>query len=134
MGLGEYLRKNPTGVRLIGCEPYNYPKYARYEHARSATIADGLILETPHPPVQERIADQGIAVSLVPETDIRAALRDLFELHALMVEPSSAIAAAFVKKHAAQLDDPICVILTGANIAPEDHARLRADTAANPDG
>src|SRR6266478_6118468 len=53
MGLTDHLRNNPAPVRLHGCEPYNYPKYANFEHARSATIADGLILETPHLKVQE---------------------------------------------------------------------------------
>jgi threonine dehydratase len=28
MGLLAYLRNNPAPVRLFGCEPYNYPKYA----------------------------------------------------------------------------------------------------------
>src|SRR5438477_10726262 len=45
MGLLAYLRQHPAPVRLYGCEPYNYPKYARFDHARSATIADGLMLE-----------------------------------------------------------------------------------------
>ena len=124
MGLTAYLRKNPAPVRLYGCEPYNYPKYARFEHARSATIADGLILETPHPQVQKRIAEDGIAVHLVPDSDIRASLKELFDLQALVVEPSSAITTAFVKAHAAELEEPICVILTGENIAREDHARF----------
>ncbi|MBI3866199.1 MAG: PLP-dependent lyase/thiolase [Planctomycetia bacterium] len=127
MGLSEHLRKNSIDIRLIGCEPYNYPKYARFEHACASTIADGLLLETPHRPVQERIAEQDIAVPLVSETDIGAALRDLYELHGLVVEPSSALAAAFVKTHAADLDEPTCVILTGENITRDDHARLRAD-------
>lgn len=132
MGLSEHLRKNATGVRLVGCEPYNYPKYARFEHSRSATIADGLILENPHPPVQERIAEQKIAVRLVPETEIRTALRELFEQQALVVEPSSAVAEAFVRTHADELDEPICVVLTGENITREDHARHMADKAATP--
>ena len=67
MGLLAYLRNNPAPIRLFGCEPYNYPKYARFDHARSTTIADGLILETPHPHVQESIADAGVAIALVPE-------------------------------------------------------------------
>lgn len=124
MGLSEHLRKSAPSVRLVGCEPYNYPKYARFEHARSATIADGLILETPHRPVQERIAEQEIAVPLVSETEIRAALRDLYELQGLMVEPSSAVAAAFVRNHVAELEEPVCVILTGENIMREDHGRF----------
>jgi hypothetical protein len=97
MGLLAYLRNHPAPVTLFGCEPYNYPKYARFDHARSTTIADGLILETPHPQVQKAIADGGVTISLVPEADIRAALKDLFEAQAVVVEPSSAITLAFVK-------------------------------------
>jgi threonine dehydratase len=130
MGLLAHLRDHPAPVRLFGCEPYTYPKYARFDHARSATIADGLILETPHPPVQRAIADAGVAIALVPEADIRAALRDLFEAQGLVVEPSSAITLAFVRAHAGELEEPICVVLTGENIAPEDHRRL---IAAGPD-
>jgi threonine dehydratase len=126
MGITEHLRKCRAAVKLFGCEPYNYPKYARFEHARSATIADGLLLETPHPKVQERIAEDEIAVPLVPEADIRGALRDLYESQGLVVEPSSAITTAFVNQHAAGLEEPICVILTGANITREDHARHMA--------
>jgi threonine dehydratase len=126
MGLLAYLRHNPAPVRLFGCEPYNYPKYAHFAHARTKTIADGLILETAHPPVQQAISDAGVTISLVPEEDIRAALKDLFEAQALVVEPSSAITLAFVKSHIEQLEGPICVILTGENIAREDHRRLIA--------
>src|SRR5439155_14246636 len=43
LGLRQYLRKNPAPVSLYGCEPYNYPKYAQFDHARSTTIADGLM-------------------------------------------------------------------------------------------
>jgi threonine dehydratase len=124
MGLLAYLRLNPAPVRLFGCEPYNYPKYGRFDHARSATIADGLILETPHAPVQQAIAEAGVVISLVTEGAIRAALQDLFEAQGLVVEPSSAITLAFLKAHAEQLEGPICVILTGENIAREDHRRL----------
>ena len=72
MGLLAHLRKHPAPVRLYGCEPYNYPKYARFDHARTKTIADGLILENPHPAVQKAIAEAGVAISLVPEEEIRA--------------------------------------------------------------
>jgi threonine dehydratase len=124
MGLLAYLRNNPCAVGLFGCEPYNYPKYAHFDHARSTTIADGLILETPHPQLQQAITEAGVMISLVPEADICAALKDVFETHALVVEPSSAITLAFVQAHAGELEDPICVILTGENIAREDHHRL----------
>ncbi len=129
-GLLAYLRNNPAPIRLFGCEPYNYPKYARFDHARSTTIADGLLLETPHPQVQQAIAAEGVEIALVPDADIRTALQGLFEAQAMVVEPSSAITLAFVTARAGQLEEPICVILTGENIAREDHRRLiSADTA-----
>jgi threonine dehydratase len=124
MGLLAHLRTVPAAVRLFGCEPYNYPKYAPFDHARSTTIADGLILEVPHPPVQRAIAEAGVTISLVTEDAIRAALRDLFETQGLVVEPSSAVPLAFVHAHAAELEEPIVVILTGENVAHEDHRRL----------
>lgn len=127
MGITEYLRKRRAPVRLFGCEPYNYPKYAQFTHARSATIADGLKLEIPHPVVQQRIADDGVAVSLVSEAEIRTALKVIFDSQALLVEPSSAITTAFVAAHAPELKEPVCVVLTGQNIAREDHARLMAE-------
>src|SRR5262245_46535763 len=83
MGLTEYLLRHSAPVKLIGCEPYNYPKYARFEHQRSATIADGLILEVPHPKVQERIAAVGVTVRLVTEAEIREAMRGLYAKQAL---------------------------------------------------
>jgi threonine dehydratase len=124
MGLLAHLRARPAPVRLFGCEPYNYPKYAQFSHARSATIADGLLLEAPHPAVQRAVVEAGVSVGMVPEADIRAALRDLFEAQALVVEPSSAITVAYVKTHIEEIEDPICVVLTGENIAREDHRRL----------
>jgi threonine dehydratase len=129
MGLLAYLRDHPAPVRLFGCEPYNYPKYAPFNHARSATCADGLLLETPHPPVQQAIREGEIPISLVPEADIVAALADLFQTQALVVEPSSAITLAFVKAHAGELEEPVCVVLTGENIGREDHRRLIAGAA-----
>jgi threonine dehydratase len=124
LGLLAHLKIHPADVRLYGCEPYNYPKYAHFDHARTATIADGLLVEKPHPPVQQAIVDGQITITMVSEEDIRTALRELFQTQALVVEPSSAITFGFVKKHAAELEDPICAVLTGENIAREDHRRL----------
>jgi threonine dehydratase len=124
MGLLEHFREHPAPVRLFGCEPYNYPKYAQFAHTRSDTIADGLKLENPHPLVQKAIADAGVAISLISEDDIRSALRELFEKQGLVVEPSSAIAMACVKHLAAQLESPVCIILTGENVSRDQHRRL----------
>jgi threonine dehydratase len=124
MGLTEYLREHRAGVKLFGCEPYNYPKYARFDHARTRTIADGLILEQPHAPVRQRIDELGIPIGMVADDDIRAAMAALYRRQALVVEPSSAITAAFVQAHANELEEPACVILTGENIARDDFHRL----------
>ncbi len=126
MGSLAHLKEHPAPVRLYACEPHNYPKYARAGHGRSDTIADGLRLEKPHPPVQQAIADAGVTVPLVTEEEIRAALRDVFETQGLVVEPSSAVPLAFVQRHAADLDEPVCVILTGENVDRDDHRRLIA--------
>ena len=126
MGILAHLREHPASVRLIGCEPHNYPKYARFSHIRSKTIADGLVLENPHPIVQQAIAEADIEIALVSESAIRTAIRELFQTHALVVEPSSAITLAQAKSH--QLPEPICVVLTGENIVRDDHQRLMAET------
>jgi threonine dehydratase len=124
MGLLAHLRAHPVPVRLLGCEAHNYPKYAQFDHARSDTIAEGLKLEKPHPAVQRAIAEAGVELALVSEGDIRAALRALYEAQGLVVEPSSAITLACVKNRAAELEGPVCVVLTGENITREDHRRL----------
>jgi threonine dehydratase len=124
MGLTEHLARHRTALRVVGVEAYNAPKYARFTHARSKTIADGLVLEVPHPRVQERIASTGLAVEMVRDEAIRAALAALFRTHGLLVEPSSAVPVAWVQAHAAELEEPICVVLTGENVAREDFYRL----------
>jgi threonine dehydratase len=124
MGLAAFLRNNPAPVRLIACEPYNYPKYARFTHPRSPTIADGLILELPHPAVQQVIAEAGVEVGLVPEEEIRAALAALYDTQGLVVEPSSAVPLAFIRARGSELPQPVCVLLTGENVTREDHRRL----------
>jgi threonine dehydratase len=127
MGLTEYLGHYASKPRLIGCEPFGYPKYARFNHARTRTIADGLMLETPHPQVQERIRETDIPVELVADPEIRTAMNDLYRTHALVVEPSSAITVAYVQAHLEGLEQPTCVVLTGENITRDDFFDLIGD-------
>jgi len=124
MGLLAYLRNRPDPPRIYGCEPFNYPKYARFEHTRTSTIADGLILENPHPAVQKAIAEAAVTISMVQDADIRSVLRNVYMSQGLVIEPSSAITLAFLATQAAELPEPVCVVLTGENIAREDHSRL----------
>lgn len=124
MGICSSARWREARMRLIGCEAYNYPTYARYSHPRIKTIADGLTLDDPHAPVQARISEVGVEVELVSEDEIRGAMRDLYDQHGLMVEPSSAVTTAVVRRLLPNLRAPICVILTGANISAEDFLAL----------
>jgi threonine dehydratase len=126
MGLTAYFIRRPRNVKLIGCEPFNYPKYAAFNHPRTTTIADGLLLDVPHPAVQQRIAEAGVAIRLVPEEAIRHALAGLYRTQGLIVEPSSAIAAALVQTQGDDVEEPICLILTGENIGREEYLRLIA--------
>ncbi len=127
MGLTEYFLHLPGPARrLVGCEAYNYPTYAKFNHARTKTIADGLILEVPHVKVQERINALKISIHLIQDSSIRAAMRELFETQGILVEPSSAVTVAYVKENLAELEDPICVVLTGDNITREDFFGLIA--------
>jgi threonine dehydratase len=121
MGLSE---KSPHTVGLIGCEAYNAPTYARFSHARSSTIADGLVLEDPHPKVAQRIKERQIPVQMIADADIRVALAKLFTTQGMLVEPSSAVPVAWVAEQEGELEQPVCIILTGENIAREDFYRL----------
>jgi threonine dehydratase len=124
MGLTAWLMRQPTAIRAIGVEAYNAPKYAAFNHPRAATIADGLVLEVPHPQVQERIRALGLSVAMVQDTDIRAAVRVLFREQGLQVEPSSAVPVAWLRIGKDSLEEPACVVLTGENIAREDFYAL----------
>jgi threonine dehydratase len=120
MGLTEYFLRQPGKMKLVGCEAYNYPTYATFSHSRTKTIADGLILEVPHPKVVERINALKIPIQLVPDTAIREAMRDLYHSQGMLVEPSSAVTVAWVKENLAKLEEPICVVMTGDNITRDD--------------
>src|SRR5262249_39816166 len=124
--LTEYLLQHPAAVKLHGCEAYNYPTYTPFTHQRSSTIADGLVLDDPHPKVQERIASFGIELHLVKDPEIAPAMKDLFHKQGWAVEPSSAVTTAFVAQNLRELAKPVCVILTGQNIAWDDFSRLIA--------
>jgi threonine dehydratase len=124
MGLTEYVLQNKLPIKLVGCEAYNFPTYARYGHTRTKTIADGLILDTPHPKVSQRIDDLNLPIHLIGDEEIRVSMRRLYEKHGLAVEPSSAVPVAAANNLLREWPEPICLILTGGNIASEDFHHL----------
>ena len=91
------------------------------DHYHSNTIDPALL-----PPRADFQSEQGRAIYAA----IVDALLGLYETQGMAVEGSSAISAAFVKEHIKELEDPVCLILTGQNITPEDHARLREQARA----
>jgi threonine dehydratase len=113
-------------LHLVGVEAYNAPTYAGFDHARGPTLADGLILEAPHPDVRRRIEERNIPIEMVQEPAIRKALARLFQSQGLLVEPSSAVPLAVALAHDKEFPEPACIILTGENIAREDFYRLVA--------
>lgn len=126
LGLLAHMKEHPAPIKLIGCEPYNYPKYAKHDHSRTTTIADGLRIEKPHDVVRNAVDEAGIEIALVSEDDIRRTMKELYEKQALVVEPSGAIGLAYIRRRIEHLEAPICVVPTGGNIALEDFHGLIA--------
>jgi threonine dehydratase len=124
MGLTAYLMGEQAPIRAIGVEAYNAPTYAAFSHPRAPTIADGLVLEIPHPQVQDRIRERGLDIEMVKDPDIRSAVRALFYEQGLMVEPSSAVPLVRARQLGSSIEGPICLVLTGENIAREDFYSL----------
>lgn len=120
-------RRSHAPLAIVGCEAYNYPTYAKFDHSRTKTIADGLVLEVPHPKVQERINALKIPIHLVQDSAIREAMRDLYRTQGMLVEPSSAVTVAYVKEYLGTLEEPICTVMTGDNITREDCFGLIAE-------
>ena len=116
--------RSHTPLAMIGCEAYNYPTYAKFNHSRSKTIADGLVLEVPHAKVQKRIDELKIPIHLVQDADIRKAMRELCDTQGMLVEPSSAVTVAYVRENLQGLEEPMCLVLTGDNITREDFFAL----------
>lgn len=84
----------------------------------TATIADGLAgnLE-PGSITPGLIVGAGATVCAVPETAIRAAVRELVTQHGLVVEGSGAVGLAALREGLVPLEQPVVLVLTGRNIA-----------------
>jgi threonine dehydratase len=116
--------RSRTPLVMVGCEAYNYPTYAKFNHARTKTIADGLVLEVPHAKVQQRIDELKIPIHLIQDADIRIAMQELYDKQGMLVEPSSAVTVAYATAKPLDLEEPICLVLTGDNITREDFLAL----------
>lgn len=126
------LRSVSRATRIVGVEPQASPDMQRSVRAGrrvtvpiSPSIADGQLLETPGEITFAVIASLVDEVVTVTDAEILAAMRLLFERAKLVVEPSGASAFAAVLAGRVQ-DDPIGVVLSGANVSAERFAELTA--------
>ncbi|MCB9831501.1 MAG: pyridoxal-phosphate dependent enzyme [Planctomycetes bacterium] len=91
---------------------------------RVRTIADGLSAAVPGKLGFELVREFGIGVTEVAEDSIRRALRLLVKEERLMVEPAAAVPLAALLEGRFRPAGPVILVLSGANIAPEDFAGL----------
>jgi len=119
------LRELAPRVRVFGAEPSGADDAAR-SHARGElvppepprTVADGLLAglgEHTWPPIRDLVE----AIFVVDDADTIAAMRLLWELAKLLVEPSAAVAVAAVLSERFRALDGLArvgVILSGGNL------------------
>jgi threonine dehydratase len=126
------LRSVSRATRIVGVEPEASPDMQRSLRAGkritvpiSPSIADGQLLATPGEITFGVIASLVDDILTVTDVEILDAMRLLFERAKLVVEPSGASAFAAVLAGRVH-DDPIGVVLSGANLSAERFAELMA--------
>jgi threo-3-hydroxy-L-aspartate ammonia-lyase len=119
-------------ITVIGVEPEGADDASRsfltgslVRYERTSTIADGvrnLSLGDLNFALIRRYVDDFITVS---DDDIREMMKFFFERMKLVVEPTGAVAAAALLKHAKRFrDKKVCCIVSGGNIDAGDFSRL----------
>ncbi|MFD7785854.1 serine/threonine dehydratase [Streptomyces nojiriensis] len=115
------------GVRVVAVEPENC-------RALNAALAAGRVVDVAVESVAAdslgatRVSADALAAAqqenvtsvLVPDSDITAARRALWEEHRIVVEPGAATAAAALRAAPQPLGDRVAVVLCGANTDPRD--------------
>ena len=131
-GMAGYLRGTAPNVRLVGVQSQATDAMARslkagriVEIENLPTLADGLAGQVDAAALQigrEALGD----VQVVTEDDIARAIAWLAEEEDLVVEGSGAVGvAALLTGVLGTLSGPVAVVISGGNIDPERHARLR---------
>lgn len=130
-GVGHVMRELSPGTEVVAIQPAGAPAMALSWRARRvidtetiATIADGVAGRHPIPEVLDDLLEVIDDVALVAEDSIVAAMRLLYGLAGLIVEPSAALGIA------ALLEDParfrgrrVATIICGSNVEPADFER-----------
>jgi len=131
-GMAGYLRGTAPNVRVLGAQSMATDAMTRSLNADRVveienlpTLADGLAGQIDEAALEiGREALDGAEV--VTENDIALAIAWLADKEDLVVEGSGAVGVAALMTGAlGKLDGPVAVVISGGNIDPERHARLR---------
>jgi len=131
-GIALYLKARRPSIQVVGVEPSGADAMTRSLAGgepvtldRVATMADGLAASAPGRLTLEiagRCVDRMIRVE---EAEMLRAIRLYFEWEHLLAEPAGAAAlAALLYHHAAEANERVVVLLSGANVT--DDVMLRA--------
>jgi threonine dehydratase len=129
-GVATAIKLTVPNARVIGVEPAGAPKLSRARAAghpvrleTTGGLADGLLAvevgTVPFAHHQAYVDD----VVVVPDADLRDAMRFLLDRMKLVVEPSGAITVAALVTGAARTQGSVVAVLSGGNI---EYAGLRA--------
>src|SRR5688572_10898085 len=129
-GTSTAIRSLKPGVRVIGVEPAGAARITASRAAghpvrleKSASIADGLLTLQPGTLTFAHIQAFVDDVVTVEEDEIADAVRWLFTEAGIVAEPSGAASVAAVLKSGAMPGPRTVAVISGGNVAPEDHAR-----------
>ena len=122
-GVAAAIKLSLPNARVIGVEPAGAPKLTRARAAgkpvkleKTGGLADGLLAvevgAIPFAHHQAYIDD----VVVVPDEELRGAMRFLLDRMKLVVEPSGAITVAALMTGAAKTRGPVVAVLSGGNI------------------
>ena len=132
-GVGSYLKSVSPETEIVGCWPENSPVLCECRRAGrvidvaerptlSESTAGGLEPGSVTLPVCQSVIDRGI---LVPEAEIRAALRLMLETEHWLVEGAAAVAVAAFRQDARRWDGKrVAIVLCGRNVSPEVLAQV----------
>lgn len=129
-GVAAAIKLTVPNARVIGVEPAGAPKLTRARAAgkpvkleKTGGLADGLLAvevgAVPFAHHQAYVDD----VVVVPDEELRGAMRFLLDRMKLVVEPSGAITVAALMTGAAKTRGPVVAVLSGGNI---EYSGLRA--------
>ena len=135
-GVGYVMRECCSGTQVVAIQPVGAPAMALSWRKRAVvttdtidTIADGVAGRYPIPEVLEDLLEIVDDVVLVDDDSIKDGMRHLFDLAALVVEPSAALGVAAILEDRERFRGlTVTTIVCGSNISPDDFRRWALDS------